>query len=110
MKLESSELPTNISYLSPDFDREGVFGSVGAVVWVIDIQDEYFNSISHLIQTAPFLLDNYPRINFEVLMSRMHGFDSHYLLCSSQSCKLSKPALPHKLQELRGSTSNCKPG
>lgn len=78
MRFDSSEIPDNIPYLSPDCDRDSLFGSAGAVIWVLDMQDEYFQSISQLIQTALFLLDTYPRINFEVFIHKTDGLSEEY--------------------------------
>ncbi|KAK4632385.1 GTP-binding protein gtr2 [Fulvia fulva] len=78
IKFESSELPANLSYLALDFDHEGVFGSVGSLIWVLDMQDEYFQSISKLIETATFLLEHFPRINFEVFIHKTDGLSEEY--------------------------------
>ncbi|EME47450.1 hypothetical protein DOTSEDRAFT_107806, partial [Dothistroma septosporum NZE10] len=78
IKFESSELPANLSYLAPDFDHEGVFGSVGSIIWVLDMQDEYFQSISKLIETATFLLEHFPRVNFEVFIHKTDGLSEEY--------------------------------
>jgi Ras-related GTP-binding protein C/D len=78
MKFESAEIPPVIPYLQPDFDRDSIFGSAGAIIWVLDMQDEYFQSISQLIQTASFVMDNYPRINFEVFIHKTDGLSEEY--------------------------------
>ncbi|KAI5357690.1 Putative gtr1/RagA G protein [Septoria linicola] len=78
MKFESSEIPPNIPYLSPDFDREAVFGSAGALIWVLDMQDEYFQSIDQLIKTASILMPAYPRLNLEVFIHKTDGLSEEY--------------------------------
>ncbi|GIZ46673.1 hypothetical protein CKM354_000979100 [Cercospora kikuchii] len=79
MNFESSEIPPNIPYLSPDFDREALFGgTTGSVIWVLDMQDEYFQSIDALIKTASFIMDNYPRLNFEVFVHKTDGLSEEY--------------------------------
>lgn len=78
MKFESMEIPSNLNYTSPDFDREAIFSSVGSIIWVLDMQDEYFHSIGQLIETAVFLLQNYPRINFEVFIHKTDGLSEEY--------------------------------
>lgn len=78
MKFESMELPSNLPYTSPDFDRDSIFASVGSIIWVLDMQDEYFHSIGQLIETAVFLLENYPRINFEVFIHKTDGLSEEY--------------------------------
>lgn len=42
------------------------------------MQDEYFQSISKLIETATFLLEHYPRINFEVFIHKTDGLSEEY--------------------------------
>lgn len=79
MNFESSEIPPNIPYLSPDFDREALFGgTTGSIIWVLDMQDEYFQSIDALIKTASFIMDNYPRLNFEVFVHKTDGLSEEY--------------------------------
>lgn len=78
MKFESSELPYNLPILSPDFDHAAVFGTAGAIIWVIDMQDEYFQSINQLIQTASTLLELYPRLHFEVFIHKSDGLSEEY--------------------------------
>lgn len=78
MKFESLEVPPHMQLISPDFDREAVFGNAGAIIWVIDMQDEYFQSIDQLIKTAGFVMDNYPRINFEVFIHKTDGLSEEY--------------------------------
>jgi Ras-related GTP-binding protein C/D len=51
---------------------------VGAVIWIIDSQDEYFTSISELLRTAVFLAEHYPRINFEVFIHKTDGLSDEY--------------------------------
>jgi Ras-related GTP-binding protein C/D len=72
------EVPSSLNYLSPDFDHASIFTPVGTVIWVLDMQDEYFHSISQLIQTALFLLHHYPRINFEVFIHKTDGLSEEY--------------------------------
>lgn len=55
-----------------------MFGSAGSIVWVIDIQDENIHSINKLINTAVFLMENYPRIHFEVFIHKTDGLSDEY--------------------------------
>lgn len=78
IRFESAEIPAGLPLTAPDFDSDSVFASAGAIVWVLDMQDEYFNSISQLISTAVYLLETYPRINFEVFIHKADGLSEEY--------------------------------
>ncbi|KAF2161199.1 hypothetical protein M409DRAFT_69833 [Zasmidium cellare ATCC 36951] len=78
IKFESAELPYNLPYTAPDFDRDAIFASTGAIIWVLDMQDEYYHSITKLIETAVFLLETYPHINFEVFIHKTDGLSEEY--------------------------------
>jgi Ras-related GTP-binding protein C/D len=78
MHFESSEIPTQLPILAPDFDHASIFAHVGAVIWIIDSQDEYLNSISELLRAAVFLAEHYPRINFEVFIHKTDGLSDEY--------------------------------
>lgn len=78
MHFESSEIPSHIPYLSPDYDHTSLFSNIGAVIWIIDSQDEYLTSINELLRTAIFLSEHYPRINFEVFIHKTDGLSDEY--------------------------------
>ena len=75
---ESAEIPSQLSAIAPDFDHRGAFSNAGAVIWVLDVQDEYLTSISEMIQTAVFLAEKYPRVNFEVFIHKTDGLSDEY--------------------------------
>lgn len=79
---ESAELPTSIvtavTAPAPDFDHQAIFSNAGAVIWILDVQDEYLTSITSMIQTAVFLAETYPRINFEVFIHKTDGLSDEY--------------------------------
>lgn len=77
IKFESAELPHHL-YTAPDFDHHAVFSNTGAVIWVLDVQDDYLTSITEMIQTAVFLTENYPRVNFEVFIHKTDGLSEEY--------------------------------
>jgi Ras-related GTP-binding protein C/D len=78
MQFESAEIPTQIPVLSPDYDHAPIFSTAGAVVWIIDSQDEYLTSINELLRTAVFLTENYPRVNLEVFIHKTDGLSEEY--------------------------------
>ncbi|KAK5134512.1 hypothetical protein LTR08_006429 [Meristemomyces frigidus] len=75
---ESAEVPSQLSAIAPDFDHRAAFSSAGAVIWILDVQDEFLTSISEMIQTAVFLAENYPRVNFEVFIHKTDGLSDEY--------------------------------
>ena len=75
---DSAEIPSQLSVIAPDFDHRGMFSNAGAVIWVLDVQDEYMTSISEMIQTAVFLAESYPRVNFEVFIHKTDGLSDEY--------------------------------
>ncbi|EMC92187.1 hypothetical protein BAUCODRAFT_27520 [Baudoinia panamericana UAMH 10762] len=76
--IETAEIPPNAPVTAPEFDHRAAFGNAGAVIWVVDVQDEYLNAIGDLIQTAVFLAENYPRVNFEVFIHKTDGLSEEY--------------------------------
>jgi Ras-related GTP-binding protein C/D len=76
--IETAELPASFNVNSPDFDHHVIFSNVGSIVWVLDIQDEYLSSISALIETAVFLAEHHPRVNFDVFIHKIDGLSDEY--------------------------------
>lgn len=76
--IDSDEIPSNLPLASADFDHAPIFSEAGAVVWVLDVQDEYLRSINEAIATAVFLAENYPRINFEVFIHKTDSLSDEY--------------------------------
>ena len=75
---ESFEIPSHLPFTSPDVERDTIFSSAGAVIWVLDMQDEYYASIEELVRTAVFLLETYPRVHFEVFIHKTDGLSDEY--------------------------------
>ncbi|KAK5110458.1 hypothetical protein LTR62_005809 [Meristemomyces frigidus] len=76
--IDSVEIPSHLSVHSPDLDHHAVFSNAGSVIWVLDVQDEYLASITALIETALFLSEHYPRVNFEVFIHKIDGLSEEY--------------------------------
>ncbi|KAK1065270.1 GTP-binding protein gtr2 [Friedmanniomyces endolithicus] len=76
--IETAELPTQLSATLPTWDHHALFSNVGAVIWVLDIQDEYLSSIASLIETAVLLVEHHPRIAFEVFIHKTDGLSDEY--------------------------------
>lgn len=78
MHFESAEIPSHLAVLSPDFDHPSIFTNIGAVIWIVDSQDEYLTSIGELLRIAVFLAEHYPRINFDVFIHKTDGLSEEY--------------------------------
>ncbi|KAK2590236.1 GTP-binding protein gtr2 [Conoideocrella luteorostrata] len=63
-----------------NFDMEAIFGEVGALIWVIDAQDDYLEAVSRLNATVLTLQRSYPNINIEVFIHKVDGLSDDYKL------------------------------
>merc|ERR1712169_146628 len=74
MDFQVWDFPGQIDILeNPDFDMEAIFGQVGALIWVIDAQDDYLEAVARLNATILALQGNYPFINIEVFIHKVDG-------------------------------------
>lgn len=73
MNFQVWDLPGQIDYLDPSFDAESIFGGVGAVIWVLDVIDNYMEPIGRLTETILHLRQFYPEIKYSVFI---HKIDS----------------------------------
>lgn len=72
------DFPGQFEYLESSFDLEEIFGSHGALVWVIDAQDDYLESVSRLNRTILTVQQYYPNINIEVFIHKVDGLSEEY--------------------------------
>jgi Ras-related GTP-binding protein C/D len=78
MDFQIWDFPGQLEYLEPSFDVEEIFSSLGALVWVIDAQDDYLVSVSRLTRTILMVQQYYPHINIEVLIHKVDGLSEEY--------------------------------
>ena len=85
MKMASSfmdfqvwDFPGHLDYLDPIFDQNALFSEIGALIWVIDAQDEYLDAIQRLNATILYLQQTYPAINVEVFVHKVDGLSEEY--------------------------------
>ena len=78
--LSVMELPGQLNYFEPTYDSERLFSSVGALVYVIDSQDEYLNALTNLSMIIEYAYLVNPRINIEVLIHKIDGLSEDYRL------------------------------
>ncbi|KAH7160057.1 Gtr1/RagA G protein conserved region-domain-containing protein [Dactylonectria estremocensis] len=65
---------------NPGFDMEAIFGEIGALIWVIDAQDDYLEAVMRLNTTILSLQRTYPNINIEVFIHKVDGLSDDYKL------------------------------
>lgn len=76
--LSVMELPGQLNYFEPTYDSERLFSSVGALVYVIDSQDEYLNALTNLSMIIEYAYKVNPRIHIEVLIHKVDGLSEDY--------------------------------
>jgi len=62
------------------FDMDAIFGEVGALIWVIDAQDDYLEAVAKLNSTILHLQRSYPHIAIEVFVHKVDGLSEDYKL------------------------------
>ncbi len=73
MDFQVWDFPGQLDYFDPTFDTTEIFSEIGALVWVIDAQDDYTDSLNRLTTTILNLQSTFPHINVEVFV---HKIDS----------------------------------
>ncbi|SCV00579.1 LAMI_0G05996g1_1 [Lachancea mirantina] len=72
------ELPGQLNYFEPTYDSERLFKSVGALVYVIDAQDEYMNALTNFAIIIEYAHKVNPNINIEVLIHKVDGLSEDF--------------------------------
>jgi Ras-related GTP-binding protein C/D len=72
------DFPGQLDYFDPTFDATEIFSEIGALVWVIDAQDDYTDSVTRLTASVANLQDIYPNINIEVFVHKIDGLSDEY--------------------------------
>ncbi|XP_074656153.1 ras-related GTP-binding protein C-like isoform X2 [Tubulanus polymorphus] len=72
------DFPGQIDFFDPQFDFEMIFSGCGALIYVIDAQDDYMEALSKLHMTASRAYKVNPSIKFEVFIHKVDGLsDDH---------------------------------
>lgn len=72
------DFPGQIDFFEPTFDSENIFGHCGAIVFVIDAQDDYMEALAKLHATVTKAYRVNPEIKFEVFIHKVDGLsDDH---------------------------------
>jgi len=78
MEFQIWDFPGHLDYFDPAFDQDEIFEEIGALIWVIDAQDEYYEAVHRLIQTIVVLQQRHPAINIEVFVHKIDGLSEDY--------------------------------
>lgn len=78
MDFQVWDFPGQLEYFESTWDVENIFGTNGALVWVIDAQDDYLESIARLNATIINLQSLAPSINVEVFIHKVDGLSEEY--------------------------------
>lgn len=78
MDFQVWDFPGQIDYFDPNFDADDIFGEHGALVWVIDAQDDYTDSIARLTTSILNVQATSPSINIEVFVHKVDGLSEEY--------------------------------
>ncbi|XP_054652435.1 ras-related GTP-binding protein D isoform X1 [Dunckerocampus dactyliophorus] len=72
------DFPGQIDFFDPTFDYEMIFRGTGALIFVIDSQDDYVEALCRLHLTVTRAYKVNPDINFEVFIHKVDGLtDEH---------------------------------
>lgn len=72
------ELPGQLNYFEPNYESEQLFKSVGALVYVIDSQDEYLNALTNLAMIIEYAKNVNPFLKIEVLIHKVDGLTEDF--------------------------------
>jgi Ras-related GTP-binding protein C/D len=78
MDFQVWDFPGQLDYFDPTFDPDSIFGEIGALIWVIDAQDDYLDAIARLNATIMNLQQSYPAINVEVFIHKVDALAPDY--------------------------------
>jgi Ras-related GTP-binding protein C/D len=79
MDFQVWDFPGHLDYRDDNlFDSKSIFGEIGALIWVIDAQDELFDAIQQLNATILYVQEHYPKINVEVFVHKVDGLSDDY--------------------------------
>ncbi|XP_064381371.1 ras-related GTP-binding protein C isoform X5 [Dromaius novaehollandiae] len=72
------DFPGQMDFFDPTFDYEMIFRGTGALIYVIDAQDDYMEALTKLHTTVSKAYKVNPEMNFEVFIHKVDGLsDDH---------------------------------
>ncbi|KAI9320670.1 ras-related GTP binding D [Dichotomocladium elegans] len=72
------DFPGQMNFLDMTYDSQEIFGAVGALIFVIDAQDDYSEALHRLFYTVTGAYGVNPNITFEVLIHKVDGLSDDY--------------------------------
>ncbi|KAL2435124.1 GTP-binding protein gtr2 [Exophiala dermatitidis] len=78
MDFQVWDFPGQLDYFDPTFDTTEIFSEIGALVWVIDAQDDYTDSLNRLTTTILNLQTTFPHINVEVFIHKIDSLNEEF--------------------------------
>lgn len=78
MDFQIWDFPGQIDYFDPTFDTNQIFSEIGALVWVIDAQDDYTDSLNRLTTTILNLQSTFPQVNVEVFIHKIDSLNDDF--------------------------------
>lgn len=72
------DFPGQVDFFDPTFDSDAIFGEVGALVYIVDAQDDYTESLSKLHDTLVRAYHVNPDLYFEVFVHKVDGLSDDY--------------------------------
>ncbi|CAG8559333.1 4499_t:CDS:2 [Ambispora leptoticha] len=72
------DFPGQIDYFDPAFDSNVIFGEYGALIFVIDAQDDYIEALQRLHQTVTRACRVNPELTFEVFIHKVDALSDEY--------------------------------
>ncbi|KAK9464420.1 Gtr1/RagA G protein conserved region-domain-containing protein [Lipomyces arxii] len=74
------ELPGQINYTEAMIDADRIFANCGALIYVIDSQDEYTNSLANLHTIILHAINANPTIDIEIFIHKVDGLSDDFRL------------------------------
>jgi Ras-related GTP-binding protein C/D len=72
------DFPGQIDFFDGTFDAEAIFGGAGALIFVVDAQDDYSDALNKLHQTVIKAHKVNPNITFEVFIHKADGLSDEH--------------------------------
>ncbi|GMM30916.1 Gtr2 protein [Martiniozyma asiatica (nom. inval.)] len=73
------ELPGQLNLFEPAlYDYERLFATVGALVYIVDSQDEYLSALQNLAVIIKYAVSINPKIHIEVMIHKIDGLSEDY--------------------------------
>ncbi|ORY96910.1 hypothetical protein BCR43DRAFT_492481 [Syncephalastrum racemosum] len=72
------DFPGQVNFFDMAYDSQEIFGSVGALIFVIDAQDDYSEALHRLFYTVTSAYRVNQNITFEVLIHKVDGLSDDY--------------------------------